>query len=232
MTSGLALLPRRLALDTSGIQQAIVLLEGDVLRASELWIRIAGESPRTLARLRSLLGSLGWGLDQLEAVAAARGPGSFTGIRVGLSIAVGLAYGRRIPLYVIDSLPVLVAQAPPGRSAVAALRDAGRGEVFAWREGVQPARIPAAEVASWVRDGESIVVEPAGALGRWAESLAALEIPRRERRPYADALADEARRVFMQEKPVRYHELEALYVQPAAAEEQRGDVQSRQGTPP
>ncbi|HEX3629056.1 MAG TPA: hypothetical protein VHW91_01180, partial [Candidatus Dormibacteraeota bacterium] len=41
-----------------------------------------------------------------SAIGAARGPGSFTGLRIGLSIAAGLAYARHLPLYLMDSLPI------------------------------------------------------------------------------------------------------------------------------
>lgn len=213
---------RRLILDTSGSQYAIVLLQGEEILAAETWVREAGgDRTPLLARIGGLVTAAGWEVDQLSAVAAARGPGSFTGIRVGLSVAAGIAYGRSIPMYAIDSLPVLAAQAPPGRSPAAALRDAGRGEVFAWRSGIPAIRMRATQVCDWLHDQESAVVDPAGSLRRWGESHASREIAEHERLPLPDALAAQAMQAFMREKAVRYDELQALYVQPAAAEERR-----------
>src|SRR5207248_9189994 len=76
--------------------------------------------------------------DDLDGVAAARGPGSFTGLRVGLSLAAGLAYARHVPLHLVDSLLILARRAT-GDAATVALRDAGRSEVYARRAG-EPAR--------------------------------------------------------------------------------------------
>ncbi len=212
----------RLILDTSGSQYAIVLLQGEQILAAETWTREAGgDRTPLLVKVGGLVNAVGWDVDQLSGVAAARGPGSFTGIRVGLSVAAGIAYGRSIPMYAIDSLPVLAAQAPPGRSPAAALRDAGRGEVFAWRSETPAIRMRAMQVCGWLLDHESVVVDPPGSLGWWCESRASLEIPDQERLRFTDALAVQAMRAFMLEKAVRYDELQALYVQPAAAEERR-----------
>ncbi len=56
-------------------------------------------------------------------------------------MAAGIAYGRGIPLYLLDSLRILAAQAPAG-ATVAALREAGRREVYAWRPGLPVTRVP------------------------------------------------------------------------------------------
>jgi tRNA threonylcarbamoyl adenosine modification protein YeaZ len=207
----------RLAIDTSGIDQAMVVLDGRRVLAVEDWVRRRDDQP-VLARLEALVGKAGGRPDDLEAVAAARGPGSFTGLRVGLSLAAGLAYARHIPLHLIDSLPILARRAD-GDPATAALRDAGRAEVFAWREADPVRRIPAAELASWLPNSARVIAEPAGMLATWSPGQAHLEIPPAERRRLRAALADSAIWTFESQKPLRYDEVQALYVQPAAAEE-------------
>jgi len=153
-------------------------------------------------------------------VAAARGPGSFTGLRVGLSLAAGLAYARHVPLYLIDSLPIAARRAT-GEPATVALRDAGRAEVYAWREGEPARRMPTDELAAWLSSSARVMVEPAGMLATWSSGHAHLEIPPAGRRPLSAALADSAIWTFESQKPLRYDEVQALYVQPAAAEERR-----------
>src|SRR5919109_3524402 len=148
----------RLAIDTSGVDQALVALDGRRLLAAEDWVR-RRDVPPVLARLDRLVARAG-GSREIEAVAAARGPGSFTGLRVGLSLAAGIAYARQVPLHLIDSLMVLARRAS-GDPATAALRDAGRGEVYAWREGQPASRLPVAELAGWLPPDGRIVVEPA-----------------------------------------------------------------------
>src|SRR6202048_4568440 len=100
----------RLAIDTSGIDQAMVVLDGRRVLAAEDWVRRRDDQP-VLARLEALVDRGGGRPDDLDAVAAARGPGSFTGLRVGLALAAGLAYARHIPLCVAGSPPILARRA-------------------------------------------------------------------------------------------------------------------------
>lgn len=209
----------RIAIDTSGVAQAIVILDGRRLLAADDWVR-ARDDPPVLARLERLVDAAGGRPQDIEMVAAARGPGSFTGLRVGLSIAAGLAYARHVPLYLVDSLPILARRAPHDPAPVA-LRDAGRGEVFAWRAGGEAIRIPAAELAAWLPPNGAILGEPPGKLAAWLPGAAGREVPADERRPLSAALADAVIPAFDTQKPLRYDEVQALYVQPAAAEERR-----------
>jgi tRNA threonylcarbamoyl adenosine modification protein YeaZ len=209
----------RLAIDTSGVDQALAVLDGRRLLAADDWVRQRGDPP-VLARLDAVVKRAGSKPDELEAVVAARGPGSFTGLRIGLSLAAGLAYARHIPLYVADSLPILARRAT-GDPATVALRDAGRGEVYAWRDGEAARRLPVDELAGWLPASARVMTEPAGRLASWSPGLAHLEISLADRRPLSAALGDYAMWTFDSQKPLRYDEVQALYVQPAAAEERR-----------
>ena len=209
----------RLAIDTSGVDQALVVLDGRRQLAADDWVRDRADPP-VLVRLDAVVKRAGGKPDDLEGVVAARGPGSFTGLRVGLSLAAGLAYARHIPLYAADSLAILARRAT-GDPASVALRDAGRREVYAWREGKPARRLPVDELAGWLPAAARVIVEPAGSLATWVPGLAHLELPAGERRPLSAALLDSAIWTFDSQKPLRSDEVQALYVQPAAAEERR-----------
>ena len=58
----------------------------------------------------ALLDEHGWDKSSLEAVAVSGGPGSFTGLRIGVSTAKGLCHGLGLPLIALDTLGILAAQ--------------------------------------------------------------------------------------------------------------------------
>src|SRR5437660_12240665 len=152
----------RLAIDTSGVDQALAVLEGRRLLAADDWVR-QRDDPPVLARLDATIKRAAGRPDDLDGVAAARGPGSFTGLRVGLSLAAGLAYARHVPLHLIDSLPIL-ARRPPGDPASSAIGDAGRGGAYTWGEREAAQRTPAADLAKWRPAGARAMYDTAGVL--------------------------------------------------------------------
>lgn len=91
-------------------------------------------SQRLLPLLDSLMSGAGVALDSLEAVAVVNGPGSFTGLRIGLATAKGLAWGLGLPVAAVSTLEAAAYNAyAPGLGADALLcpvLDARRGEVY------------------------------------------------------------------------------------------------------
>ena len=81
--------------------------------------------------LHLLLSSAKVNLKDLKALAVARGPGSFTGLRVGLAAAKGICHGLGIPAVAVSSLEALAAQCPVTSFPICPIIDSRRGEVFA-----------------------------------------------------------------------------------------------------
>lgn len=118
-----------LAIDTCGPSGSVALgrLAGrdlEILGQTELEGR--SYSATLVSAVRELLRAAGAGLDDLGGIVAVNGPGSFTGVRVGLSAVKGLAEGREIPVVAISRLLVLSRQSGTPTAAL----DAHRGEVF------------------------------------------------------------------------------------------------------
>lgn len=88
-----------------------------------------------------VLSTSGITLDQVDAFAAAIGPGSFSGVRIGLAAAKGYCLALRKPLLGISSLDILIAQAAYDVDSAFAVIDAGRGDVYtAFAKGISKGR--------------------------------------------------------------------------------------------
>lgn len=115
-----------LALDTSTSLAGLALFDGGV-RAELTWQAGRQHSVQLLPRLEALLALAGVTRGDLTALAVARGPGSFTGVRVGLAVAQGLALGLDLPVFGVCTLDVLAAGLECSDLPVRPLLDAGRG---------------------------------------------------------------------------------------------------------
>jgi tRNA threonylcarbamoyladenosine biosynthesis protein TsaB len=120
-----------LALNTCGNTASVALgvaaaHEIKILATAQLAVRTY--SARLMPEIAALLASRHAALRDIEAIVVVNGPGSFTGIRVGLSTAKGLAEGAGIPLIALSRLALLASVA--GFPHVLAAIDAGRGEYY------------------------------------------------------------------------------------------------------
>ncbi|MGY0398886.1 MAG: tRNA (adenosine(37)-N6)-threonylcarbamoyltransferase complex dimerization subunit type 1 TsaB [Ostreibacterium sp.] len=90
-------------------------------------------SQRLLPMIEELLQQSDRTLADVELIACAQGPGSFTGLRIGIGVAKGLAYGQDIPLVAISPLAAIAYQAmqsSPSAKRVTAMLDARMGELY------------------------------------------------------------------------------------------------------
>jgi len=105
---------------------------------------------RLLPLVEEVLVAAGAGWEQIERIAVGVGPGSFTGLRLGIATARGLAQARDIPVVGVSSLAALA----DGGDAALAVIDARRGEVFAAAPGVfGPAAWDPEELAARIQPG-------------------------------------------------------------------------------
>lgn len=120
---------RLLALDTCLNACSVALVQdGDVLAVlSEPMSR--GHQERLALMVREVLAAAGAGFDSLDRIAVTLGPGSFTGLRVGMAFAKGLGAALSIPVIGVGTLEALAASVP-NASEVAAIVGGKRGQAF------------------------------------------------------------------------------------------------------
>lgn len=115
-----------LALDTSTAACTAALLERDgTIVASRDEMIGRGHAERLVPMIEEMLDG-----HVPSRILVGVGPGSFTGLRVGIAAAHGMAIGWSIPLSGMNSLALLAASAPPGEGKVAAAMAGGHGELF------------------------------------------------------------------------------------------------------
>lgn len=121
-----------LAVETSSSLGSIALMSDGVMIA-ERQLGTAGprHAQTLIPELDRLLRELGSGPENITAIAVSIGPGSFTGLRVGLTFAKTLAWLNDAPLVAVDTLQAIAQQASPDEQTVTAVCDAQRGELFA-----------------------------------------------------------------------------------------------------
>ena len=125
--------PLFLGIDTSTPRGGIALAGAGVVRAEVNFDGFVSPSRRLLASIHFALETTGLTLADLAGLAVTVGPGSFTGIRVGLATVRGLALATGISVVGVSTLAALASAAGGGEEQVAAWLDAGRGEVYAGR---------------------------------------------------------------------------------------------------
>jgi tRNA threonylcarbamoyladenosine biosynthesis protein TsaB len=110
---------------------SVALLRGETLLAEETSDDERQPSERLLPAIDALLRGAGVPLEAVTGFAVSVGPGSFTGLRVGLATVKGLTFGSDRPVAAVGTLAALALPAQDGRHPVAALLDARRGELYA-----------------------------------------------------------------------------------------------------
>jgi tRNA threonylcarbamoyladenosine biosynthesis protein TsaB len=119
--------PLLLALDTSTRVASVALFDGQDVLSETTWLAGREHSTRVLVEVQDALARVARTTASLTGLVVARGPGSFTGVRVALSVAKGISAGLGLPLWGISSLDVLAHAGGQVDLPVRAVLEAGRG---------------------------------------------------------------------------------------------------------
>jgi tRNA threonylcarbamoyladenosine biosynthesis protein TsaB len=121
---------RVLAFDTSSSISAVAVTAGDRVLAEDHSAGSKHQGDVLLPRIAAVLAAAGVPLSAIELIAVGVGPGSFTGLRIGLATAKGLALATSIPIAGVCSLRVLARGVIDLRELAIPVLDAGKGELF------------------------------------------------------------------------------------------------------
>lgn len=122
-----------LAIDTSTKWVGLALYDGIMVGSEQIWQTRDHHTIELAMSVNHLLEQTGVQPTEINVLAVATGPGSFTSLRIGLALAKGMALALNVPLIGIPSLDILVAALPPGDYPLIAVLQAGRGRLAAIR---------------------------------------------------------------------------------------------------
>ncbi len=167
---------RILSLETSAARGSVALLEsvGGELVAGAEHREPNAHAEQLLKLVEQVLGVAAWPKTSLERIAVGIGPGSFTGLRVGIALAEGIGLGLGVPVVGVASLRAMARAVPISDARVrVAILDARRDEVFA---------------AAYAADGRELLSPCALPLGEARAKLEALSAERVFVGSFAEAL--------------------------------------------
>lgn len=203
----------------------------DVLFAKS-WLRQRSHGELLTSSIEEALATSGFQLSQVDLVAVSHGPGSFTGIRVGLNAAKTLCYSLKKPAVSFSSLELLAAQAPSSKLDLLTIVNAHKNQCYAalfkatpkggWKYSIKPRAVTVDALESLIKrkclcvgDGYSV----------FAERLSPRLKARLSREnafsdfPSAATLVRLAAMTYKKRKPVDWDSLKPLYIRGSEAEE-------------
>ena len=140
-----------LGIDTSR-PETVIGLNGKIVS----WISQRNQSKELLPKIGELLKSQKVPKEKVRGVVVNLGPGSFTGLRVGVTVANGFGYGLKIPLVGMSEFDV-IKKAHPKTDVI--VLDAKRGELFIQKRSEKPKLIPAGKLNREIKTEDSIYVD-------------------------------------------------------------------------
>jgi len=128
-----------LAMDTSGPVAGVSIIKNDQVVYEAMAVNQFTHSVSMMPMVEEALNHAGMTLQEMDALAVTVGPGSFTGVRIGVSTVKGMAHGANKPCIPVDALEAMAYSAPCFEGVVCPIQDARAGQVygaaFKWENG-------------------------------------------------------------------------------------------------
>lgn len=198
---------------------------------SKKWLRQRSHGELLTASIEEALKYSDITFENLNGFCLSIGPGSFTGIRVGMTAVKTLGYALEKPIYSFSSLDTLAQQVPPERKSLLTLVNAHKSQVYAakftatknkWKQVMKPSALTPDLLEKHIRtkilcvgDGYSALVEK---LSKGLKSRLVRDSNLKDH-PEAETLVRHALQNLDSVKPVSWKSIEALYIRGSEAEE-------------
>lgn len=220
--------PRLLIVETSTRTGQVALALGEELRGVRRLDQARRHARDLAPALAALLAEQGWRPGDVQAAIVSRGPGSYTGLRVGIMSAKTFAYATGCVLLAVDTFAVLALQAPQAVVRVDVLADAQQDKVYVQSfrrtpEGWQPSsQLAIRPFADWLAAREPSAWVTGPGLHKWADRLP-LQTPIVEGHLWEPRPASLLRIGLARYRAGEHDDpwtLAPLYLRPSSAEEQ------------
>lgn len=204
-------MPRIILIETSTSLCSTALIEGEDIVSRRESTDQRAQAALTAPFVKEMLDECDLKVKDCDAVCVSCGPGSYTGLRVGVSTAKGLCFGAGIPLIAVSTLDLLAFQAvskglPEGCRTIIPMIDARRMEVYAAvysPEGVreseiEPRIIDAGSFAGRLAEGPCVFIGDGAA--KSAEAIGSPSVTAFQECPVADSMLIPALRAFKEKR--------------------------------
>jgi tRNA threonylcarbamoyladenosine biosynthesis protein TsaB len=215
--------PRLLLLETSGRSGQVALAEGESVLSTRRLDESRNHARDLAPAVADLLTSAGWKPRDVSAVVVSRGPGSYTGLRVGVMSAKAFAYAAGCALLAIDTFPVIARQAPDDTDPLDVIADAQQQKVYLQRfeRGAPVSPLVIRPVADWVADAPAPWVSGPGLRLHHSGLPASVRaVDESLREPQVECLLSLALKRWRAGERDDPFAVEPLYLRPSSAEEQ------------
>ena len=216
-----------LAIETSGPVGSLALFDRDAWLGEQTLELGRQHGQSLIPAIRRLFGDSGKSLRDCGLVAVSVGPGSFTGLRVGVVCAKTLAYAMGCQLAAVDTLRAIACNSPSDTAAVEVVCDAHRGELFvgnyvrrAEEEWASVDSISVVPIGDWIAELQSSDAVTGPALGTLADLVAGRcrVLPAEFRVPHAAAIARLGIQAIEAGLAADFWAVEPLYLRRSSAE--------------
>src|SRR2546423_9728863 len=123
-------MPRAVALETSGRTGSVALAADGAILCEEQFAHGLRHAAGIVPIIDRLCRGQGWSPREVEEIYVSSGPGSFTGLRIGITVARTLAFATGARTVAVPTAEVLARNAPPGSQNVVIVLDAKREQIF------------------------------------------------------------------------------------------------------